>query len=325
MSISQTVAQQHAVIPEWKLHYFDPHPPARLEELNDRARKAFWVPKEVRAEITTDIGQWTSKLDKSERRFIGLILAYFTTADSVLDDYIAKELIPAARHQVARMFWRFQIGIEDIHAETYMMFLEAYPIPESKKEKYRAAMESILVIKQKIEWYRQPRATDLPEKLVVQACAEMIQFSASLCGPIEFSHNRKLLPALGQAIRLIVRDEGCHGEFACEYLRIVGLPNLEWLHRTVRECVDLEMQFVDYILRTPLIGLTADSMKQYVRYVADRMLGMMGLPAIYGDANPYDWMLTVGSASKTSLHDRHPTEYQTVSKADMEEDAFADF
>jgi ribonucleoside-diphosphate reductase beta chain len=328
----------HLKMPEWKQHYFDPNPPKRLKELYKKAQKAFWDPEEIRTEIATDIEQIRTKLTAAEKRVISIVLAHFTTADSIVDDYLKDELIPYATLPIARFFWRFQMMIEDIHAETYGMFLEAYPLED--KDRLRSAMESIPCIQRKIELYRKHRTREirdqngnttvrplnLSERLLVQACAEMIQFSASLCVPMEFSCRRKLLPALGNAIKLIVIDEGSHGEFACEYHRIVGLADLDWIHETVREFVDAEMEFVDYLLAEPLIGLTAPGMKQYVRYVADRMLGMLDLPAIFGDSNPYEGiMIYVGSASKTSLHDRHPTEYQTVTKETLEEDPFADF
>ena len=62
----------------------------------------------------------------------------------------------------------------------------------------------------------------------------------------------------------------------------------------MRQCVDVERRFIEGALPKGLQGLNAKSMNQYVQYVADVMLGMMGLPCMYNATNPYSWMSRFG-------------------------------
>lgn len=39
-----------------------------------------------------------------------------------------------------------------------------------------------------------------------------------------------------------------------------------------------------------LIGMNADLMKQYIQFVADRLLTTLGEPKVYNQANPFDFM-----------------------------------
>ena len=49
---------------------------------------------------------------------------------------------------------------------------------------------------------------------------------------------------------------------------------------------------------------------QYVRYVADNLLGMLGVEKLYHVECPFDFMSTLGLQEKTNFFEHRSTEYQ---------------
>ena len=59
-----------------------------------------------------------------------------------------------------------------------------------------------------------------------------------------------------------------------------------------------------------LIGMNADLMKEYVCFVADRLLDSLGAPAHFKKRNPFDWMDVISLEGKTNFFERRVSEYQ---------------
>lgn len=50
-------------------------------------------------------------------------------------------------------------------------------------------------------------------------------------------------------------------------------------------------------------------MCQYIEYVADRLVFMLGYPKIYEVQNPFDWMELISLEGKTNFFERRVGEY----------------
>lgn len=64
----------------------------------------------------------------------------------------------------------------------------------------------------------------------------------------------------------------------------------ETVHNIVREAVDLEHEFCCSALPVSLVGMNAELMGQYIKYVADRLLIELQCEKLYNTPNPFDWM-----------------------------------
>ena len=53
-------------------------------------------------------------------------------------------------------------------------------------------------------------------------------------------------------------------------------------------------------------------MKQYIEYIADRLLLMLGLDKIYNTQNPFDWMEAISIQGKTNLFEKRVGEYSNA-------------
>ena len=59
-----------------------------------------------------------------------------------------------------------------------------------------------------------------------------------------------------------------------------------------------------------LIGMNSDMMKEYIRFVADRLMRTLGYGEIYGAKNPFDWMELISMQGKTNFFEKRVAEYQ---------------
>jgi ribonucleotide reductase beta subunit family protein with ferritin-like domain len=99
------------------------------------------------------------------------------------------------------------------------------------------------------------------------------------------------MPGLTFSNELISRDEGLHCDFAClMYSQLRELLDEKIVHRIVREAVDVEKAFVCDALPVSLIGMNAELMREYIEYVADRLLLSLGHSKLYFASNPFPWM-----------------------------------
>lgn len=81
-------------------------------------------------------------------------------------------------------------------------------------------------------------------------------------------------------------------------------------HEIVREAVEVESAFVARALPVRLIGMNDAHMVEYARFVADRLLGALGHPPLFGAVNPFDWMELISLQGKTNFFERRVSEYQ---------------
>ena len=65
-----------------------------------------------------------------------------------------------------------------------------------------------------------------------------------------------------------------------------------------------------------------DLMSQYIEYVADRLLLMLGLEKIYNSVNPFDWMELISVQGKTNFFEKRVGEYSNVSNPNSGDNSF---
>jgi ribonucleotide reductase beta subunit family protein with ferritin-like domain len=80
--------------------------------------------------------------------------------------------------------------------------------------------------------------------------------------------------------------------------------------RIVEEAVSIEKEFVCDALPVDLIGMNKELMAEYIEFVADHLLGQLGIDKSYGTANPFDWMELISLQGKTIFFEKRVGEYQ---------------
>ena len=153
------------------------------------------------------------------------------------------------------------------------------------------------------------RTCSFAERLVAFATVEGILFSASFCA-IYFFKKKNLMPGLTLSNQFIARDEGMHTDFAVLlHSHLQEQVSQERITEIVADAVAVETAFVKSALQQSLLGMSADSMTQYVQYVSDRLLMDFGCKKLYNVKNPFDWMGNISLQGHSSFFEVRPSDY----------------
>jgi len=111
---------------------------------------------------------------------------------------------------------------------------------------------------------------------------------------------RNLLRNFGSLMDWVVRDESLHLKFGINLILTVleENPDLQTeefaaeIKQMILDAVELEEQYNRDLLPGGILGLNANYINQYVKYLADRRLEELGFEAEYNVTNPAKWMAT---------------------------------
>lgn len=87
-------------------------------------------------------------------------------------------------------------------------------------------------------------------------------------------------------------------------------PDNDAVLQLIKEAVAVEQEFWTESLSVALIGMNEGLMKQYIEFVADRLLRELHLPKYYGSSNPFDFMDLISLQGKTNFFEKRVGEYQ---------------
>jgi ribonucleoside-diphosphate reductase beta chain len=213
----------------------------------------------------------------------------------------------------AKNFYAFQIAIEAVHSETYSLLIDTYCKDDKEKTNLFKAIDNFPAIKEKADWglkWIDNSNVSFAQRLIAFSIVEGVFFSASFCA-IFWLKERGLLPGLSFANALISRDESLHTEFACMLYQYIDnrVPE-NIVHNMFKEAVDIEYRFITESLPVSLIGMNSNLMKDYICYIADRVLSMLGYDKLYNKANPFHFTQYSDVDGKTNFFDAKVSEYQ---------------
>ena len=119
------------------------------------------------------------------------------------------------------------------------------------------------------------------------------------------------MPGLTFSNELISRDEGMHTDFACLlFSHLNNRPSKQAVQDVITEAVTIEQEFLTEALPCALLGMNATLMKQYIEFVADRLLLALGNTKYYKATNPFDFMESISLAGKTNFFEKRVGDYQ---------------
>lgn len=119
------------------------------------------------------------------------------------------------------------------------------------------------------------------------------------------------MPGLTFSNELISRDEGLHTDFACLlHSHLNNRASKEIINEIITDAVRIEQEFLTEALPCALLGMNADLMKQYIEFVADRLLLALGNEKVYKSTNPFDFMENISLGGKTNFFEKRVADYQ---------------
>jgi ribonucleotide reductase beta subunit family protein with ferritin-like domain len=293
-----------------------------LYELYKKAVASFWVSGDVQVTLK-DKTDW-EKLSDDEKYYIKHILAFFAGSDGIVAENLALRFYGESESPIVKLFYGFQIAIEGIHSEVYANMIESFVSDKEEKHMLFNAILNYPAIKKKSDWCLRyiKSSDDFRERLIAFAVCEGIFFSGAFCS-IFWLKSRGICPVLGLGNQFIARDEGLHCEFAVEYYKQFEPLPPETIQRIITDGVDIEIEFITEALPVRLIGMNETMMKEYIKYVANRLCVQLGVPKPYKRVkNPFSFMEMISLEGKTNFFENKVSEYSIGRERANEKEVF---
>jgi ribonucleoside-diphosphate reductase beta chain len=272
-------------------------------------QQAFWTAEEI--DFSADISDW-EKLNEDEKYFISCVLSFFAGSDGIVFENISINFIEEIKIPEIRAYYGWQGAMETIHSETYALMIDTY-IASEDKNKILNGIKELPGVKKKAEWAKKWLNQDIPfaERLVAFTLVEGLFFAGSFCAIFWLKYVKKLMTkALGKSNELIARDESLHTDFGILlYSYIVNRIPEDKINEMVKSAVDIEKEFICDSFSCNLIGINANSMKEYIEFQADRILVQLGYSKIYNKTCPFSFMDTMSLDGKSNFFEQRVTDY----------------
>ncbi|EDO42117.1 predicted protein [Nematostella vectensis] len=279
-------------------------------QMYKKAEASFWTAEEV--DLSKDSHDF-AKLNDDERMFVSHVLAFFAASDGIVNENLVECFSQEVQIPEARCFYGFQIAIENIHSEMYSLLIESLIKDKAEKVNLFNAIETMPCVMKKAHWalnWINPQRASFGERIIAFAAVEGIFFSGSFAA-IFWLKKRGLMPGLTFSNELISRDEGLHCDFAClMYKYLVNKPDEETVRGIIKDAVVIEQEFLTSALPVKLIGMNCALMRQYIEFVADRLLVALNCQKVYNVENPFDFMENISLEGKTNFFEKRVGEYQ---------------
>ncbi|KAI2637457.1 ribonucleoside-diphosphate reductase small subunit [Xylaria nigripes] len=280
-------------------------------QMYKKAEASFWTAEEI--DLSKDLNDWSNRLNEDEKYFISHILAFFAASDGIVNENLVERFSGEVQIPEARCFYGFQIMMENIHSETYSLLIDTYIKEPAQRTHLFNAIDTIPAIRKKADWalkWISDRNSTFAQRLIAFAAVEGIFFSGAFAS-IFWLKKRGLMPGLTFSNELISRDEGLHTDFACLlFSHLKNRPSKEIVEAVIVDAVKIEQEFLTEALPCALLGMNANLMKQYIEFVADRLLVALGNEKVYRSANPFDFMENISLGGKTNFFEKRVGEYQ---------------
>ncbi len=293
-------------------------------------QRIHWLPEEV--PLADDVKDWRLKLTDAERSLLTHIFRFFTQSDIEVNNCYMKHYTQVFQPTEVQMMLAAFSNIETVHIAAYSHLLDTIGIPETEYSAFLRYKE----MKDKYDYMQQfgtASNSDIASTLAMfGAFTEGLQLFASFAILLNFPRFNKL-KGMGQIVSWSARDESLHANSIIRLFRTFVDENPEiWtddfqrgLYTACDTVLTHEDAFVDLAFGLDEVeGLSADEVKRYIRYIADRRLVQLGLQPVYRvEANPLPWMEEMlNGVEHTNFFENRATEYSKAATQGSWEEAF---
>ena len=295
-------------------------------------QRIHWLPEEV--PLAEDVRDWKKSLTPSEKNLMTQIFRFFTQADVEVNNCYMKHYSQVFGPVEVQMMLSAFSNIETVHIAAYSHLLDTIGMPETEYQAFTKYKE----MKDKYDYMQGANMSsrrDIAKTMAMfGAFTEGLQLSASFAILMNFPRFNKM-KGMGQIVTWSVRDETLHCLSMIKLFNAFINENKDiWddeLKGEIRECcatiVSHEDAFINLAFEMgPIEGTSAEEIKQYIRYIADRRLQQLNLEPMYNiEKNPLPWMdQMLNGAEHTNFFENRATEYAKASTQGSWEEVFSD-
>ncbi len=293
-------------------------------------QRIHWLPEEV--PLADDVKDWSRRLNDGERNLLTQIFRFFTQSDVEVNNCYMKHYSRVFQPTEVQMMLAAFSNMETVHIAAYSHLLDTIGMPEAEYSAFLRYKE----MKDKYDYlqdFNVDSREDIAKTLAVfGAFTEGLQLFASFAILLNFPRFNKM-KGMGQIVSWSVRDESLHTQSMIRLFKtFIGENEEIWtedLQRELYGCCETivthEDAFIDLAFEMGGIeGLSAAEVKAYIRYIADRRLGQLGLQPIYRtEANPLPWLDAIlNGVEHTNFFENRATEYSKAATQGTWDEAF---
>jgi ribonucleoside-diphosphate reductase beta chain len=281
--------------------------------------QSHWLHSEV--PMAEDVKDWKKNLTKEEKQFLTQIFRFFTQGDLDVAGGYVENYLPYFKQPEIRMMLLGFAAREALHVAAYSHLIETLGMPDSTYADFLEYKE----MREKHEYFLELSAKNGTLESVAtniaafSAFTEGMQLFSSFIMLLNFTRHGKM-KGMGQIITWSIVDETMHAESMIKLFRTYIEENKEiWndelkskIYAIAEKMVELENKFIDLSFSTGgIIGLTADEVKEYIKYIADRRLISMGMRGIFKvKKNPLPWIEEmINAPTHTNFFENRATDY----------------
>tara|TARA_B100001093_G_scaffold520479_1_gene616493 strand:- start:6555 stop:7550 length:996 start_codon:yes stop_codon:yes gene_type:complete len=286
-----------------------------------KQEQSFWTAEEI--DFAADLNDY-NKLNDNEKLFVENVLAFFAGSDGIIFENINSNFAEEIQIPEIRLCYGFQAMMEGIHSECYSLMIETYVKNSERKYQLFNAIEELPAVKEKAEWACKWLDKDnipISKRLIAFAIVEGIFFAGSFCAIFWLKYTKGLMTkAFAKSNEFISRDESLHAEFSVLlYSYIVNKLTEKEVHELFEEAVSIEIKFITESLKCSLLGMNADKMTEYIKFVSDRLLNQLGYSKLYNIGEcPFKFMESIGLESKTNFFEQRVSDYNRPEQVNVD-------
>ena len=281
--------------------------------------QSHWLHTEV--PMLEDVKDWKKKLTKEEKQFLTHIFRFFTQGDiDVAGGYVNNYLPYFPQPEIRMMLLGFAAR-EALHIAAYSHLIETLGLPDTTYNEFMAYAE----MKEKHDYVMDISGKNTTKEntathiAVFSAFTEGMQLFSSFIMLLNFPRHGKM-KGMGQIVTWSIVDETQHTENMIKLFRTYIEENREiWndelksrLYTIAERMVELEDKFIDLAFAMGAMeDLSAEDVKKYIRYIADRRLISLGLKGQFKvKRNPLPWVEEmINAPTHTNFFENRATDY----------------
>ena len=281
-----------------------------------------------------DVEMWKSPnaLTKDEKRLILWNMGFFSTAESLTANNIVLLIYKHITNPECRQYLLRQAYEEAVHTDTFIYCCDTLGLDPGEVYNMYLDIPSIKkkddfvvdITKSILDPTFTTEGTDNIRKFVndligFYVIMEGIFFYAGFVMMLSMLRQHKMV-GVGEQFQFILRDESVHLAFGSELINTIfkeekGILTKDFAEKitgNIKTAVDLEYEYAKDCLPKGILGLNADTIYEYLQYIADRRLERIGLEKVYGTKNPFPWMSEIIDLRKEkNFFETRVNEYKT--------------
>ncbi|CAB4127271.1 NrdF Ribonucleotide reductase, beta subunit [uncultured Caudovirales phage] len=282
-------------------------------------QQSHWLHTEIA--MGSDIHDWKTKLNDTEKYVIGNILKSFTQSEVFIGEYWTSKVHKWFKKPEIQMMAAAFGSFESIHAVSYAYLNQSLGLEDFE------AFLSEPTAKDKIDRLINTNAKthkEIARSLAVfSAFNEGVNLFSSFAVLLNFSRFNKM-KKLKEIIKFSIKDESLHSEAGCWLFRTVISEHPEIMddefkksiYDAARLTIELEDAFIDKTFEMGEVeGITAHDLKAFIRHRCNTKLNDLGLKANWKNVDKeaiarMSWFdaLSAGESSQDNFAVRN-TEY----------------